>query len=129
MFFVQELSSAEEDRELHFVSFLQEFTCAVDFDIKVVFVGFGSKPNFFQGRMMNRMFFMRIANLAFLAIQPLAIIHYSTDRRDACRCNLDKVQPGFICPVERLACIYHPDLIVFFIYQPNCPDPNFSVYP
>jgi len=110
--FVQHLPSAEEYCELHLVAFFKEFTGVSEFDVEVVFVGFRSQSDFLQRCGMVMMFFMRLANLSFLLVKPLAVVHYPTDRWVARWCDFHKVQTGFTCPAHCLAYIYDSRLIV-----------------
>ncbi len=75
------------------------------------------------------MFFVRLANLSFLLVKPLAVIHYPTDRWVARRRDFYKVQTCFTCPVHCLAYVYDSRLIVGLVYQPNCIDSDGCVYP
>ncbi len=47
-FFVQHLPSTEEYRELYLVAFFKELACMSEFDVEVVFVGFGPQPDFLE---------------------------------------------------------------------------------
>jgi len=99
---VQQLTSAEEHRELHFVAFLQKFPGVIDLDSQVVFVGFGPEPDFLQRPSVVGALFVRVAYLALLLIQPFAVIHNPADRRVAFGGNLHKVQACFTGFAQRL---------------------------
>jgi len=91
---VQHLSTAEEHCKLHLVAFSQKFAGVIELDIQVVLVGFGPEPDFLQCSGVLMGLFTTIATLAFLLIQPLAVIHYPADRRLAVGSDLDKIQAG-----------------------------------
>jgi len=99
---VEQLTSAEEHRELHFVAFLQKLAGVIDLGSQVVFVGFGPEPDFLQRSHVADALFVRVAYLAFLLIQPFAVIHYPADRRAAFGGDLHKVQTGFTGFAQRL---------------------------
>ena len=88
---VQHLTSAEENGELYLVSFMQEFTSVIQLDVKVVPVGFRTKPNFLECAGVVLVFLMCVANPSFLLVQPFAVIHYTADRRFARWCDFDEV--------------------------------------
>ena len=88
---VQNLASAEEHCELDLVAFFQKFTGVIELNRQVVLVGLRPESDFLQRPGVVLAFFMRFTGLALLLIQPLAIIHYPTNRRVALWCNFHKV--------------------------------------
>jgi hypothetical protein len=68
---------------------------------------------------------VRVADPSLLLVQPFTIVHDAANRRLAVRCDLDKVQTGFLGFADSLVSGDNTDLIVFLIDQPNLvgPDP------
>jgi hypothetical protein len=73
------------------VALLDKFTGVIELNIEVVFFGLGSESDLLEGCSMVLVFFMGLANPAFLLILPLSIIHYPTNRGVAGGRYFDKV--------------------------------------
>jgi hypothetical protein len=73
-------------------------------------------------------FLMRLANLAFLLILPLAVIHYPTYGRVTGRGYFHKVKSDLACPVKGFIFWYDPHLIICLVNEPDCLGPNSSIY-
>ena len=109
---VQHLASPEKHCELYLVPLLQKCTGVIQFYIQIVLIGFGPKSDFLERSDVMMAFFAAFATLAFLLIQPFAVIHYATNRRGALRGNLHKVQADFSGLANGQISFYNPQLIV-----------------
>ena len=73
-------------------------------------------------------FLMSLANLSFLLILPLAVIHYPTYGRVTGRGNFHKVESDLSRPVEGFVFWYDAHLIICLVNETNCLGPNSSIY-
>ena len=92
MLCVEHLASSEEDCELYLVAFFKEFAGVIELDIEVVPFSFRAQPYLLKGHSVMVVFSVCGTQLSFLLIEPLAIIHYSANRRAAGGRDFDKVQ-------------------------------------
>ena len=125
---MQHLSSAEEHCELKFVALFKKFASVFEFNLKVACIGFGSKPYLFEGNIVVLAFLVSLANLSFLLILPLAVIHYAAYRRITGRGYFHKVKSDLACPVEGFIFWYDTYLIICLVNEPHCFGPNSSIY-
>jgi hypothetical protein len=123
---MEHLSSTEEHCELELVAFSQERACVLKLHFQVVRIGFGPEPDFLESRTVTLVLLESFAGLAFLFVQPLAVIHDSANGWLARRRYLDKIQTGIACFIHRLTRFQDSMLYVFLVYQPDrsCLDPS-----
>jgi hypothetical protein len=115
MVLVQHLAPSEKHCKLDLMAFFNELTGMFLLDLKIVRVCLRSQPYFLQCCRMLGMLLVCFTQLAFLLVLPLAIVHDATDRRIACRSNLDKIQSRLARPGESITRLNNSDLIVCFI--------------
>jgi hypothetical protein len=125
---MKHLASAEEHRELDFMTFFQEFSPVFELDFQIAFVGFWSEPNFLEGSGMTGVFLVGFASLSLLLIEPLAVIHDPTNRRIARWGHFHEIQFNLTCPGHRLMRFDDSYLIILMIDQADYSGLNPSIY-
>ena len=109
---VQHLASAEEHSELNFVALFKKFASVIEFNLKVARICFRSEPYLLQRSIVVLAFLMSFANLSFLLILPLAVIHYPTYRRVTGRGYFHKVKADLASSVEGFIFWYDAHLVI-----------------
>lgn len=112
---VRVFTAAEKHCNLHFVIVLQEVDRLLDFEVDIVLSGFWANPDFLQ---LGLMLFAFIDPFAFLVLE-LAKVHDSANGRLRIRSNLDQVQTGFACLLERFRCCENPELFPVLVDDPD----------
>ena len=125
---MQHLSSAEEHCELKFVALFEKFASVFEFNLEVARICFGSEPYLLEGNIVVLAFLMSLANLSFLLILPLAVIHYATYGRVTGRSHFHKVKTDLACPVEGFIFWYDAYLIICLVNEPDRLGTNSSIY-
>lgn len=112
MFFVQHLPPSEENGELDLVALFEELGCVFELYLQVVRVGFRPEPDFLESHSVVMVFLACMAELNFLLIEPLSVIHYPTNRRVALWRDFDEVKAGLSGLSDSLESLDNSDLVV-----------------
>ena len=128
-FLMHNLSAAKKHRELHFVSFFQEFTGVIELYSQIVLVGLGPESDFLERTGVVLALFAAFTIFTLLLIKPFAVVHYTANRRVAIRRDLHKVQTSLTGFARSYILFYNPNLLVRFVDQPNRGSPYPVIYP
>lgn len=119
---VRDRPSAEEDRQLHLVSCIQELRCLAALGLEIMPANLGLDPDFLELR--NLLMAPGVALFSALFVPKLSIVHQATNGRRRVRGNLDKVEPLLAGHLQRFARGDDTDLTTFIVDQPHFTDTN-----
>src|SRR5580698_3033912 len=120
------LSTAEHDRDLDFVTGLQEPHDVTLLGLVVMRVDLGPKLHLLDDRV--RLVTSRLTSLLGVLVLPLAVVHELADRRTGLGRHLDEVEIGFLSQPQRVADGDDADLLSVRTDQTHLGDTDPVVY-